>query len=73
MSKIEPSSDTNELEPTIDWLIDELAPNTGNSPLVNFNKDRLRKLIDTKEAEAYKKGWAERGDYELRKYENVKD
>jgi len=30
-------------------------------------------LITTKEAEAYKKGWAERGDYEFRKYENAKD
>lgn len=32
-------------EPTIDWLIDQIAPNPGNSPLVNFNKERLRKLI----------------------------
>lgn len=32
-------------EPTIDWLIDELAPNKGKSPLVNFNKKRLKDLI----------------------------
>ena len=39
----------------------------------NETIDAIQKLIITKEAEAYKKGWAERGDYELRKYENVKD
>lgn len=32
-------------EPTIDWLIDEIAPNNGKSPLVNFNKKRLKAQI----------------------------
>lgn len=32
-------------EPTIEWLIDQIAPNKGNSPLLNFNKKRLLKLI----------------------------
>jgi hypothetical protein len=31
---------------TIDWLIDEIAPNKGNSPLINFNKERLRQAIN---------------------------
>lgn len=33
-------------QPTIEWLIEELAPNEGNSPLVNFNKKRLLNLIE---------------------------
>jgi hypothetical protein len=67
-----PSSDTNELEPTTDWLIDELAPNSGNSPLINFNKDRLRKLIAKKEAEAYKKGYIDGSLAEGRATRNFK-
>lgn len=30
-------------EPTIDWLIDQLCPES--SPLVDFNKNRLKQLI----------------------------
>lgn len=38
-------------EPTIDWLIDEIAPNPGNSPLLNFNKKRLKNAIIKKQVE----------------------
>lgn len=41
----QPNIDSEYQEPTIDWLIDELVPNRGNSPLINFNKQRLRDLI----------------------------
>ena len=44
------------IEPTIEWLIDEIAPNKGNSPLLKFNKERLLKLIRQCEAEAYERG-----------------
>lgn len=39
-------------EPTIEWLIDQIAPNKGNSPLLNFNKKRLIALINKEKAKA---------------------
>lgn len=39
-------------EPTIDWLIDYLVPNEGSSPLIEFNKNRLKALIASKVREA---------------------
>jgi hypothetical protein len=49
-----PTTELRELpeEPTIDWLIDQIAPNPGNSPLLNFNKQRLRDLITASQLEA---------------------
>lgn len=43
-------------EPTIDWLIDEICPNPGNSPLVNFNKHRIKALIEAHTQEAVRRG-----------------
>lgn len=51
------TTQSEELDkPTIDWLIDQIAPNPGNSPLVNFNKQRLRDLIATTSREAENRG-----------------
>lgn len=33
-------------EPTVEWLIDQIAPNEGNSPLLEFNKKRLKAAIE---------------------------
>jgi hypothetical protein len=41
----EDETELSNEEPTIDWLIEQIAPNKGNSPLLNFNKDRLKKAI----------------------------
>lgn len=37
-------------EPTVEWLIDQLAP--GSSPLVDYNKQRLLELITNRVTEA---------------------
>lgn len=60
MSKDTPKPNTTNSEPeepTIDWLIDYLAPNKGNSPLVEFNKNRLKALIASKVREAKQEGF----------------
>lgn len=44
-------------KPTVEWLIDQIAPNKGNSPLVNLNKKRLTELIDGEVAAAKLDGW----------------
>jgi hypothetical protein len=49
-----PTTPVSDDEPTIDWLIDQIAPNEGNSPLLNFNKERLKALIKQE-----RKKWAE--------------
>lgn len=46
-------------EPTVEWLIDQIAPNPGNSPLLDFNKKRLKALLAQQSqaaVEAYKAG-----------------
>ena len=43
-----PSSDVPKaeiLKPIIDWLIDEIQSNQGHSPLIDFNKKRLKQAI----------------------------
>lgn len=40
-------SSDEQREPSIDWLIDELAPNEGNSPLIDFNKQRLKTAVQS--------------------------
>lgn len=39
-----PLQEAETQEPTIDWLIDQLCPES--SPLIDFNKKRLKDLVD---------------------------